>query len=109
MTLREKYNALERDKDHYYAELRKVQKLLVETQREQITSLDNIIDVLGLRDVYPNSRVEEASGLPGVTSIQYPVFGRNAFFEDVNLAADASRGKEAANRLAAALKTRSTK
>ena len=109
MTLREKYNALEQDKDHYYAELRKAETLLNDARRTQQKSLDNIIDVFGLRDAYPNTRVEEKSNLPGVIAIQYPVFGRDAFLDDVRLSLDAARGTEATERLAAALKTRSTK
>ena len=93
----------------YYDKWNAAMGLMAEMRKAQKTQADNIIDALGLRDAYPNTQVEEKSHLPGVTAIQFTVFGRDVFLDDVNLAATSIKGNAAVDRIAAALKTRSTK
>ena len=93
----------------YYDKWNAAMGLMAEMREAQKAQADNIIDALGLRDAYPNTRVEETSHLPGVTAIQSTVFGRDVFLDDVNLAAPSVKGNAAVDRIAAALKTRSTK
>ena len=99
MSLRTKYNELEKLRAHYYdlwiAEMRRREK----TAAKSDAQIDNIIDALGMRDAYPNTITGADSYGNTITA-----YGRNKFLADVQPAADAARGNEAAARLAAALK-----
>ena len=110
MTSRAKYNAIVADNSYSYLGWQAEKKLNYETNRQHNVQIDNIIVALGLRDAYPNTQMEEKSHLPGVAAIQFTVFGRDVFLADIELAAAAAKGKEAADRIAAAVNNlRSTK
>ena len=90
------------DEKRYYEKWNEAMTLMDEMRDAQDIQADNIIDALGLRGSYPN-RVIRAL-------IQYTDFGRDRFRNDVNLAVDALKGKEAADRIATAVNNlRSTK
>ena len=110
MTWRAKCKSLEHYSSQYYEKWKAEMTLTHETNRQHNIQIDNIIVALGMRDAYPNTPTEEKSHLPGVLAIQYTVFGRDVFLADINLAAAAANGKEAADRIAAAVNNlRSTK
>ena len=69
-----------------------------------------IVDVLGLRDTYPDIETTLTTFRGNVTSTSpHTDWGHDRFLRDVMDAWDAPRSKKAADRIAAALKTRSTK
>lgn len=103
MRLRAKYDALKRDSTHYYGNWQAERNLNYTKHHQHNAQIDNIIVALGLRDAYPNTRIEEKSHLPGVAEIQSTVFGRDVFLADIELAAAAAKGKEAAARIATAV------
>ena len=110
MTWRTKRKLLEQENTRNYGQWQSEKNLNYETNRQNRIQIDNIIVALGLLDAYPNTRMEEKSHLPGVAAIQYTVFGRDVFLADINLAAAAAKGKEAADRIATAVNNlRSTK
>ena len=110
MTWRTKRKLLEQENTRHYGQWQSEKNLNYETNRQNRIQIDNIIVALGLLDAYPNTRMEEKSHLPGVAAIQYTVFGRDVFLADINLAAAAAKGKQAADRIATAVNNlRSTK
>ena len=66
-----------------------------------------IVDVLGLRDAYPDlDRTEETNNGTTKTIARFTDWGHDRFLRDVMDAWNAKRSNQAVDRIAAALKTR---
>ena len=108
-------NRRAKDYTHYYDLWKSAMGAAGKSRAESDAHIDNIIDALGMREAYPDIPHKgyfTGGSITGISNygltVSPPVpsitYGRDKFLADVKLAADAAKGKEAADRLAAALK-----
>ena len=109
MSWRAKRKLLEQNNTRYYREWQAEKNSNYVTNHQINIQIDNIIVAFGLCDTYPlksmTGETEFQSVTPNGFNMQVPVhtYGRVAFLADINLAAAAANGKEAADRIATAV------